>query len=90
MGVWEIYKSTFCKEFFNKPKKVNVTEPANDEKRCFINKLMKKYAYKFADIIISGTNSIIQFIKQRCCKNHFDTVFNPKNSFKEEFLKCAC
>ena len=90
MEAWEIYKSVFCKELFNKPKKVNVGDASNVGERCFINKLMKKYAHKFADVIISGTISVIRFIKQRCYKNHCDTEFNPTNSYKEEFLKCAC
>ena len=90
METWEIYKSVFCKELFNKPKKVNVGDASNVGERCFINKLMKKYAHKIADVIISGTISVIRFIKQTCYKNHCDTEFNPTNSYKGEFLKCAC
>ena len=73
MNAQEIYKS--CKELFNKPKKVNVTDRSNVGKRCFINKLMKKYVHKFAVIIISRTISVIRFIKQSCYKKHYDTEF---------------
>ena len=73
MNAQEIYKS--CKELFNKPKKVNVTDRSNVGKRCFINKLMKKYVHKFAVIIISRTVSVIRFIKQSCYKKHYDTEF---------------
>ena len=75
MNAWEIFKSVFCKELFNEPKKVNATNRSNVEERCFINKLMKKYVYKFTDIIISGTVSVIRFIKQSCYKKHYDSEF---------------
>ena len=75
MNAQEIYKSVFCKELFNKPKKVNVTDRSNVGKRCFINKLMKKYVHKFAVIIISRTISVIRFIKQSCYKKHYDSEF---------------
>ena len=75
MNAWEIFKSVFCKELFNEPKKENATNRSNVEERCFINKLMKKYVYKFTDIIISGTVSVIRFIKQSCYKKHYDSEF---------------
>ena len=75
MNAWEIYKTVFCKELFNKPKKVNVTDRSNVGERCFINKLMTKYVHKFTDAIISGTISVIRFIKQSCYKNHYDSEF---------------
>ena len=75
MNAWEIYKSTFCNELFNKPKKVNVTDRSNVGERCFINKLMTKYVRKFTDAIISGTISVIRFIKQSCYKKHYDSEF---------------
>ena len=75
MNAWGIYKSVFCKELFNKPKKANVTDRSNVGERCLINKLMKKYVHKFTDIIISGTISVIRFIKQSCYKKHYDSEF---------------
>ena len=75
MNAREIYKSVFCKKLFNKPKKVNVIDRSNVGERCFINKRMKKYVHKFTDIIISGTISVIRFIKQSCYKKHYDSEF---------------
>ena len=75
MNAWEIFKSVFCKELFNESKKVNATNRSDVEESCFINKLMKKYVYKFTDIIISGTVSVIRFIKQSCYKKHYDSEF---------------
>ena len=75
MNAWEIFKSVFCKELFNESKKVNATNRSDVEESCFINKLMKKYVYKFTDIIISGTVSVIRFIKQSCYKKPYDSEF---------------
>ena len=76
MDAWEIFKSVFCKELFNKPKNVNATDRSNFGERCFIIKLMKKYMHKFIDIIISGSDCVIRFIKQSCYKKPYDSEFN--------------
>ena len=77
MEAWEKYKSVFRKKLFNKPERIIVDEASNVGQSCFINNLIKKYAYKFEDIIISGTFNVILFIKQRCYKNLCDTEFCP-------------
>ena len=55
MELNEKYKSVFCDELFNKPERIIVVGASNVGKSYFINNLIKKYAYKFTDIIISGT-----------------------------------
>ena len=55
MELSEKYKSVFCDELFNKPERIIVVGASNVGKSYFINKLIKKYAHKFTDIIISGT-----------------------------------
>ena len=55
MNANEKYKSVFCDELFDKPERLIVVGASNVGKSCFINKLIKKYAHKFTDIIISGT-----------------------------------
>ena len=55
MDATEKYKSVFCDELFDKPERLIVVGASNVGKSCFINKLIKKYAHKFMDIIISGS-----------------------------------
>ena len=55
MDASEKYKTVFCDELFDKPERLIVVGASNVGKSYFINKLIKKYAHKFTDIIISGT-----------------------------------
>ena len=55
MDASEKYKTFFCDELFDKPERLIVVGASNVGKSYFINKLIKKYAHKFTDIIISGT-----------------------------------
>ena len=55
MELKEKYKSIICDELFDKPERIIVVGASNVGKSYFINKLIKKYAHKFTDIIISGT-----------------------------------
>ena len=53
MELNEKYKSVFCDGLFNKPERIIVVGASNVGKSYFINNLIKKYAHKFTDIIIS-------------------------------------
>ena len=55
MDASEKYKSVFCDELFDKPERLIVVGASNVGKSCFINKLIKKYAHKFTDIITART-----------------------------------
>ena len=80
MDASEKYKTVFCDELFDKPERLIVVGASNVGKSYFINKLIKKYAHKFTDIIISGTfKSELQQcsdIKKKV-KIHADGIYNP-------------